>query len=71
MKLGLDVNNRTGLSLYRPGQKDLTVSVAENMVIPEMPDKLTDSLSKIMATPTIRRFDFATVQGTVPTLLAA
>ncbi|RAK77079.1 uncharacterized protein BO72DRAFT_378266 [Aspergillus fijiensis CBS 313.89] len=62
LKLGLDVNNRTGLSLYRPGQKDLTVSVAENMVIPEMPDKLTDSLSKIMANPTIRRFDFATVQ---------
>ncbi|RAL11914.1 uncharacterized protein BO97DRAFT_434963 [Aspergillus homomorphus CBS 101889] len=62
LRLGLDVNNRTGLSLYRPGQKDLTVSVAENMVIPEMPDKLTDSLQQIMVKPTIRRFDFATVQ---------
>ncbi|RAH53973.1 hypothetical protein BO85DRAFT_148626 [Aspergillus piperis CBS 112811] len=62
LKLGLDVNNRTGLSLYRPGQKDWTVSVAENLVLPEMPDKITDFLKIATAKPMIRRFDFASVQ---------
>lgn len=63
LRLGLDINNRTGLSLYRPGQKDLTVSVAENLILPEMPDKLTDFLQTAMAKPMIRRFDFGSVQG--------
>ncbi|PWY77059.1 hypothetical protein BO70DRAFT_409549 [Aspergillus heteromorphus CBS 117.55] len=62
LKLGLEINNRTGLSLYRPGQKDLTVSVAENLVLPEMPDKLSEFLQTAMVKPMIRRFDFATVQ---------
>ncbi|PWY78080.1 hypothetical protein BO94DRAFT_185373 [Aspergillus sclerotioniger CBS 115572] len=62
LRLGLDINNRTGLSLYRPGQKDLTVSVAENLILPEMPDKLTDFLQTAMAKPMIRRFDFGSVQ---------
>ena len=66
LKLGLDVNNRTGLSLYRPGQKDWTVSVAENLVLPEMPDKITDFLKIATAKPMIRRFDFASVQGNIP-----
>lgn len=63
LKLGLDVNNRTGLSLYRPGQKDLTVSVAENLVRPEMPDTLSDFLQTAMVKPMIRRFDFASLKG--------
>ncbi|KAI9925780.1 hypothetical protein AWENTII_012101 [Aspergillus wentii] len=62
LKLGLDVNNRTGLSLYRPGQKDLTVSVAENLVRPEMPDTLSDFLQTAMVKPMIRRFDFASLK---------
>lgn len=63
LKLGLDVNNRTGLSLYRPGQQDLTVSVAENLVRPEMPATLSDFLQTAMVKPMIRRFDFHSLQG--------
>ncbi|KAF9895235.1 hypothetical protein FE257_000137 [Aspergillus nanangensis] len=62
LKLGLDINNRTGLSLYRPAQQDLTMSVAENLVPSDMPDSLTEFLQLSMAKPMVRRFDFATVK---------
>ncbi|KAF7592127.1 hypothetical protein BBP40_000675 [Aspergillus hancockii] len=62
LKLGLDINNRTGLSLYRPEQKDLTVSIADNLTKPEMPDKLTDFMQLAMTKPMVRRFDFTTVK---------
>lgn len=64
LKLGLDVVKPTGISLYRPAQQDLTVSVAENLVSPEMPDKLTESLKTAMVKPMIRRFEFASLKGT-------
>lgn len=64
LKLGLDVNNRTGLSLYRPAQHDLTVSAAENLIPPEMQDNLVDFLQLAMAKPMVRRFDFMTLRGT-------
>ncbi|KAL4869723.1 hypothetical protein BDV12DRAFT_75304 [Aspergillus spectabilis] len=63
LRLGLDVNNRTGLSLYRPGQQDLTVSAAENLITPEMPDKLTEFLQTAMVKPMVRKFDFMTLRG--------
>ncbi|KAL5045051.1 hypothetical protein BDW71DRAFT_90462 [Aspergillus fruticulosus] len=63
LKIGLDVNNRTGLSLYRPAQQDLTVSAAENLIPPDMQDKLADFLQIAMAKPMIRKFDFMTVKG--------
>ncbi|KAL4912708.1 hypothetical protein BDW62DRAFT_214787 [Aspergillus aurantiobrunneus] len=63
LKLGLDVNNRTGLSLYRPGQQDLTVSAAENLIPPEMQDNLTEFLQTAMVKPMVRRFDFMTLKG--------
>lgn len=63
LKLGLDVNKPTSLSLYRPPQRDLTVSVAENLVRPEMPDTLTSFLQTVKAKPMIRRFEFASLQG--------
>ncbi|KAL2824818.1 hypothetical protein BDW59DRAFT_172734 [Aspergillus cavernicola] len=63
LKLGLDVNNRTGLSLYRPGQQDLTVSAAENLITPDMPDQLTDFLQTAMVKPMVRRFDFMSLKG--------
>lgn len=66
LKLGLDVNNRTGLSLYRPAQQDLTLSVAENLVRPEMPGSLSDFLQAAMVKPMIRRFDFASLSGMLP-----
>ncbi|KAL4943471.1 hypothetical protein BDV06DRAFT_211041 [Aspergillus oleicola] len=63
LKMGLDVNNRTGLSLYRPPQHDLTVSAAENLISPEMQDSLADFLQVAIVKPMVRRFDFMTLKG--------
>ncbi|KAJ5975027.1 hypothetical protein N7481_008734 [Penicillium waksmanii] len=63
LKLGLDVKNRTGMSLYRPAQQDLTVSLADNLVRPEMPDQVADFLQKMTAKPMVRRLDFANIQA--------
>lgn len=63
MKLGLDVKNRTGMSLYRPAQQDLTVSLADNLVRPEMPDQIAEFIQKMTAKPMVRRLDFANIQG--------
>ncbi|KAE8353860.1 hypothetical protein BDV28DRAFT_99329 [Aspergillus coremiiformis] len=62
LTLGLDINNRTGLSLYRPGQEDLTVAIAENLTNAEMPDRLADFIQIAMVKSMVRRFDFATVK---------
>ncbi|PLB51546.1 hypothetical protein P170DRAFT_80734 [Aspergillus steynii IBT 23096] len=62
LKLGLDINNRTGLSLFRPGQQDLTLSLADNLTSPDMPDSLANFMKLATTKPTVRRFDFATVK---------
>jgi hypothetical protein len=49
--------------LYRPGQQDLTVSAAENLITPEMPEKLTEFLQTAMVKPMVRKFDFASLRG--------
>lgn len=63
LKIGLDVKSQTGMSLYRPAQQDLTVSLADNLIRPEMPDQVADFLQKITAKPMIRRLDFGNMQG--------
>lgn len=63
MKIALDVNRKTGMSLFRPAQQDLTVSLADNLIRPEMPDQVADFLQKVTAKPMVRRLDFATMQG--------
>lgn len=63
LKLGLDVNRITGMSLYRPAQQDLTVSLADNLIRPEMPDQVSEFLQKATAKPMVRRFEFASMQG--------
>lgn len=57
------MNRITGMSLYRPAQQDLTVSLADNLVRPEMPDQVSQFLQKATAKPMIRRFEFASMQG--------
>ncbi|KAJ5558002.1 Cys/Met metabolism pyridoxal phosphate-dependent enzyme [Penicillium sp. DV-2018c] len=52
------------MSLFRPAQQDLTLSLADNLTRPEVATQLTTLLEKITAKPMIRRFDFATMQGT-------
>lgn len=63
MKIGLEVNRKTGMSLFRPAQQDLTVSLADNLIRPEMPDQVADFLQKVTAKPMIRRLDFASMEG--------
>ncbi|KAJ5730891.1 uncharacterized protein N7483_005399 [Penicillium malachiteum] len=62
LKIGLDVNRKTGMSLFRPAQQDLTVSLADNLIQPEMPAQVTSFLEKITAKPMARRIDFASIQ---------
>ncbi|KAF4174207.1 hypothetical protein CNMCM8694_009167 [Aspergillus lentulus] len=62
LKLGLDVNNRTVLSLYRPAQQDLTVSIAENLVPAEVPDQIANFMQIAMVKPMVRRFGFASLK---------
>jgi hypothetical protein len=69
LKLGLDVNRLTGMSLYRPAQQDLTVSLADNLIRPEMPDQVAEFMQKATAKPMVRRFDFASMQGMLSTSL--
>lgn len=63
LKLGLDANKKTGLSLYRPGQEDLTVAVAENLVNKDTPGQLTGFIQKAKVTPMIRKFEFSSSEG--------
>jgi hypothetical protein len=51
------------MSLYRPAQQDLTVSLADNLVRPEMPDQIAEFIQKMTAKPMVRRLDFANIQG--------
>lgn len=63
LKLGLDVNRITGMSLFRPAQQDLTVSLADNLIRPELPDQISEFLQRATAKAMVRRFEFASMQG--------
>lgn len=63
MKIGLDVNKNTVFYMLRSGQEDLTVSVAENLVRKELPDRLTEFLQAAKTKPMIRRYEFASLEG--------
>ena len=63
LKIALDVGRKTGLSLFRPAQQDLTVSLADNLIRPEMSEQVTDLLQRVTAKPMVRRFDFKSLQG--------
>ncbi|KAJ5251136.1 hypothetical protein N7489_001546 [Penicillium chrysogenum] len=62
LKIGLDVQSKTSMSLFRSAQQDLTLSLADNLVRPELPGQLTGFLEKITAKPMIRRLDFPTME---------
>lgn len=63
LKIGLDVKTQTGMSLYRPAQQDLTVSLADNLIRQDMPDQVAGFLQTMTAKPMVRRLDFANIQG--------
>ncbi|KAJ5782055.1 hypothetical protein N7457_003829 [Penicillium paradoxum] len=62
LKIGLDVQRSTSMSLFRPAQQDMTLSLADNLVRPEMIKQLTTFMEKITAKPMVRRLDFPTIQ---------
>jgi hypothetical protein len=51
------------MSLFRGAQQDLTLSLADNLIAPELPGKLAGFLEKITAKPMVRRLEFPTMQG--------
>ncbi|KAL1975398.1 hypothetical protein VTN31DRAFT_3790 [Thermomyces dupontii] len=63
MKIALDARNTTVLDMYRVNQEDLTVCVADNMIAPELPDKLKAMLQAAKTKPLIRRIEFANLQS--------
>lgn len=51
------------MSLFRSAQQDLTLSLADNLIRPELAGQLTGFLEKLTAKPMIRRLEFPTMQG--------
>lgn len=54
------------MSLFRPAQQDLTLSLADNLIRPEVPEEMAGFLEKLTAKPMVRRLEFATIQGMHP-----
>ncbi|KAJ5632071.1 hypothetical protein N7490_008410 [Penicillium lividum] len=61
LKIGLDVSRKTGMSLFRPAQQDLTVALADNLIKPELPGEVAGFLEKITTQPMVRRLEFASM----------
>ena len=62
MRIGLDPNSKTTFTMYRARQEDMTVAIAENLVEKELPDRLTQFLEASKTKPTIRRFEFSSIE---------
>ncbi|WEW59010.1 hypothetical protein PRK78_004478 [Emydomyces testavorans] len=62
LKIGLDVNISTVMTLYRPPQNDLGIAVAENLVPKELPDELAAFHSAVSSKPLVRKYNFASIQ---------
>ncbi|KAM0102981.1 hypothetical protein ACP6JE_002365 [Aspergillus fumigatus] len=52
-------------------QQDLTVSIAENLVPAEVPDKIANFMQIAMVKPMVRRFEFASLKDSLPPVLTA
>ncbi|PGH11176.1 hypothetical protein AJ79_05018 [Helicocarpus griseus UAMH5409] len=62
LKIALDVNMPTAMSILRPPQQDLGISVAENLVPKETAGNMTQLLRAAQTTPVIRRYIFSALQ---------
>lgn len=51
------------MNLFRPAQKDLTISCAEHLLSPDDPRILSQILTSIAAGSTVRRFKFGNLPG--------
>ena len=63
LQLGLDVANTDTIKILRPEQEDLTISFAENLLAKGDWQRLSDTLSTIASSPTIRTYKFQSLQG--------
>ncbi|KAM5449886.1 hypothetical protein MaudCBS49596_004648 [Microsporum audouinii] len=62
LKISLDINIPTMISVIRPPQEDLGVAVAENMVPKEVATQMKDLLTVSKSQSVIRKYNFATLQ---------
>ncbi|KAL1958803.1 hypothetical protein VTO42DRAFT_3640 [Malbranchea cinnamomea] len=62
LKVSLDVNTPTAISIIRPGQLDLGVAIAENLVPKELPGNVTNFMKAVTTQPMIRRFNFMSLE---------
>lgn len=62
LKIALDPNSQTTFSIYRRGQSNLTISVASNLVSPEVQQGVFHFLRMVPVTPTSRRLQFVSLQ---------
>ena len=62
LKVRLDVNNPNELKVLRQPQQDMTVSVSESQVSKELPHELTELLTTIATSETIRTYTFPSLQ---------
>ena len=63
LKISLDVSTPTGMSILRPGQLDLSVAVAENLVSKELPGTVTNFIKSASIQPMVRKYNFMTQEG--------
>ncbi|KAH8692351.1 hypothetical protein BGW36DRAFT_363345 [Talaromyces proteolyticus] len=63
LKISLDANFNTALYMYRAQQEDLTVSIAENLVEKDLPDRVTQFLEAARSKAMVRCYEFATLQA--------
>lgn len=63
LKLSLNSNFPASMSILRPPQQDLTVSVAENLVKTEMVESLKSFLGSATEKHTIRNYSFNSISG--------
>ncbi|KAI5294015.1 hypothetical protein KEM52_004850 [Ascosphaera acerosa] len=62
LKIGLDPRNLLSFSIFRRGQHDLLVSMADNLMPPEARENIPSFLKAAGSTPTIRKLDFRTLR---------
>ncbi|OAX84535.1 hypothetical protein ACJ72_01104 [Emergomyces africanus] len=62
LEVALDVSIPTAISILRPPQVDLGISVAENLVPKETPGDMTRLLKTARTTTIIRRYNFSSLQ---------
>ncbi|KKZ61239.1 hypothetical protein EMCG_04111 [[Emmonsia] crescens] len=62
LEIALDVSIPTAMSILKPPQHDMGISVAENLVPKETPGNMSQLLKAVQTTTIIRRYNFSSLQ---------